>query len=109
MACGLPVVTTNAGGIPYIVTHEETAMLVEINDHEGMAAAAIRLLEDNELAVGIAQRARVAARKFTWESVRDDWLQVYFELGRKGVLADGLNGLTMMRAKEESEGQTLNV
>ncbi len=80
MACGLPVVTTNAGGIPYIVTHEETCMMIECDDHEAMAAAAVRLLEDNELAVGIGRRAREAARKFTWEAVRDEWLDVYFKL-----------------------------
>ncbi len=80
MACGLPVVTTNAGGIPYIVTHEETCLMIQCNDHEAMAAAAILLLEDNDLAVGIAERARMAARRFTWEAVRDEWLDVYFEL-----------------------------
>ncbi|HYY59203.1 MAG TPA: glycosyltransferase family 4 protein, partial [Pyrinomonadaceae bacterium] len=46
LASGMPVVTTNAGGIPYIVKHEETCLMVERNDHEAMAAAAIRLLED---------------------------------------------------------------
>ena len=85
MACGLPVVTTNAGGIPYIVTHEETCLMIDCDDHEGMAAKAIRLLRDNDLAVSIGRRAREDARKFTWEVVRDEWLEVYFNLSAKPV------------------------
>src|SRR5262249_41644029 len=80
MAAGLPVVTTNAGGIPYIVTHEETCLMVECNDHKALAAAALRLLEDNELAVRISQNARNAAQKFTWRSVRDQWLKLYHQV-----------------------------
>lgn len=82
MAAGLPVVTTNAGGIPYIVTHEESCLMVECNDHEALAASALRLLEDNELAVKIARQARKASRKFTWGVVRDEWVKLYDELGR---------------------------
>lgn len=82
MASGLPVVTTNAGGIPYIVTHEESCLMVECNDHEALAASALRLLEDNELAVKIARQARQASRKFTWGVVRDEWVKLYDELGR---------------------------
>jgi L-malate glycosyltransferase len=80
MASGLPVVTTNAGGIPYIVTHEETCLMVRCNDHEAMAASAIRLLEDNELSMRIGRQARDAARKFTWPVVRDEWVKLYHEL-----------------------------
>ncbi|MEP6637463.1 MAG: glycosyltransferase family 4 protein [Acidobacteriota bacterium] len=80
MAAGLPVVTTNAGGIPYIVTHEETCLMVACNDHEGLAASTIRLLEDNELAAKIARQAREASRKFTWTVVRGEWVKLYRDL-----------------------------
>ena len=39
LSCGLPVVTTNAGGVPYIVTHEETALIVPLDDHERVPRA----------------------------------------------------------------------
>ena len=80
LASGLPVVTTDAGGIPYIVSHEETALIVERNDHEAMAASAFRLLEDNDLAAGIAARAREHCRKFSWQGVQGEWLALYREL-----------------------------
>ena len=39
-ACGLPVVTTDAGGIPFVVTGGETGFLVKRGDYEAMAAGA---------------------------------------------------------------------
>lgn len=79
-AAGLPVVTTDAGGIPYILTHEETGLLVRRGDHAALAAAAIRLLEDEELAGRVTRNALAACRKYSWASVRDEWLKLYFEL-----------------------------
>lgn len=79
-ASGLPVVTTNAGGIPYIVTDEETGLLVERNDHEAMAASAVRLLEEPALARRIARAAFDECRKYAWDSVREEWIGLYSEL-----------------------------
>lgn len=79
-AAGLPVVTTNAGGIPYIVTNEETGLLVEMNDHAGLAAAAIRLLEDGNFAAKIADRAHAECDKYKWSAVREEWLEFYREV-----------------------------
>jgi len=80
LSCGLPVVTTDAGGVPYIVTQEETALIVPRGDHEALAAQAIRLLEDDTLEVRLARNGRVACEKFTWPAVRDAWLRAYNEL-----------------------------
>src|SRR4051812_6042668 len=46
MACGLPVVSTRVGGVPYIVRDGVTALLVEPGDHVAMAQAALHLLSD---------------------------------------------------------------
>src|SRR6185436_16620091 len=56
-ASGLPVVATNAGGIPYIATDGETALLVPRDDHEAMARAAVRLLEDPGLVERLTRNA----------------------------------------------------
>jgi glycosyltransferase involved in cell wall biosynthesis len=45
-AAGLPVVTTDAGGMPYKVTDGETGLLVRCADHEAMVAQCQRPLED---------------------------------------------------------------
>jgi len=88
MASGVPIVTTDAGGIPYIVTHEETCLMIPRNDHEAMAASALRLLTDSELAVRITRQAREASRKFTWDAVRDEWLALYHELCFREMATD---------------------
>jgi glycosyltransferase involved in cell wall biosynthesis len=82
MASGLPVVTTDAGGIPYIVTHEETCLMVGRDDPEAMAAAAFRLIEEEGLAARLTRRAREESRKFEWPAVRDEWVRLYQELAR---------------------------
>lgn len=77
-ASGLPVVTTNAGGIPYIVTDQHTGMMVRCGDHEAMAGRAIKLLEDEKLASGIMTSAHAECRKYKWESVRNEWFSLYY-------------------------------
>ena len=80
-ASGLPVVTTNAGGIPYIVEHEQTGLLVNCDDDEAMANAAIRLLEEDDLAAQVVERARTQCHaNYTWTAVRDEWLKLYTAL-----------------------------
>ena len=76
-ASGLPVITTDAGGIPYIVTDEDTGLLVRCGDHRGLAERAIRLLENDALASKIIARAHEECRKYRWEAVRNDWFNLY--------------------------------
>jgi glycosyltransferase involved in cell wall biosynthesis len=94
-ACGLPVVTTDAGGIPDIVTHEETGLMSPCGDVEGLAANAMRLLQDNDLAQRLARKGREECRKYTWEAVHHQWLACYHELGKQ---AAGANKAKLERA-----------
>ena len=89
-ASGMPVVSTSAGGINWIVTHGRTGLLVPKNDHDGIAAWSIRLLESPEFASSIARNAYEETFAYTWEAVRESWLTVYSRLaGRqpKGEMA----------------------
>ena len=84
MACGLNVVTTDGGGaIPYIMTNEVTGLIVDRDNHQALAAAAIRLLNDYEFAVKLARNAHESSKKFTWPHIRDEWINLYRELARK--------------------------
>jgi N-acetyl-alpha-D-glucosaminyl L-malate synthase BshA len=49
MACGVPVVASQAGGLPEVVVDGETGFLRPVGDVAGMAAAALRLLRDPDL------------------------------------------------------------
>lgn len=79
MACGLPVVATNVGGLPEIVD-EEVGILVPPADARALAAAVVRLLTDPERAQkGRKARERVVAR---WSNERlvDRHVEIYAEL-----------------------------
>jgi len=69
-ASGLPVVSTNVGGIPYIIEDETTGLLVEKEDYESMALKVIELLRNPEKALTLAQNARVECQKYLWENVK---------------------------------------
>ena len=86
-AAGCPVVTTDAGGIPYILAHEETGLSVRCGNHEALAAAAIRLLEDDELAQRLTANALAACQTYSWAAVRDEWLKLYSELAHENSQA----------------------
>ena len=88
MACGLNVVTTDGGGaIPYIMTNEVTGLIVNRDDHQALAAAAIRLLKDNEFALKLVRNAHESSKKFTWPHIRNEWLNLYKQLAKeKGFL-----------------------
>jgi glycosyltransferase involved in cell wall biosynthesis len=77
---GLPVVSTNAGGIPAIVAHGENGLLAPIDDAETLAAHVLNLLDDNELAGRLARNALAWCRTCTWSAVRQQWLRVYRSL-----------------------------
>ena len=72
MACGKPIVATAAGGIPEVVADGETGMIVPPRDHHAMAAALVRLLNDDGLrrTMGTTGRARVRQRFSVEEMVR---------------------------------------
>jgi len=61
MACGLPVVASNIGGIPEVVVHDETGYMHDLGDVEGMAESAIRILKDAELHERLASSGRARA------------------------------------------------
>lgn len=87
---GLPLVATKAGGIPYMVTDQETGLLVPCGDHEAMAAAVFRLLEDEALVKKITRQGREECKRYSWPEVREKWLGLYEELSprrrqRKGM------------------------
>lgn len=76
-ACGLAVVSTDAGGISCVVEHGVTGLLVPVRDPDALAAAALRLLEEPELAAGLATNAREASSRYSWSATRPHWLALY--------------------------------
>lgn len=64
MACGVPVVCSNASSLPEVVG--DAALLVPPTDTEALAAAMNRALTDDDLRHGLIERGLEQARRFTW-------------------------------------------
>lgn len=69
-AAGLVVVSTNAGGIPFLYRDGENALLVEVGDWKGLASAVERVLLDPSLARRLAAGGLEVCRQCEWSNVR---------------------------------------
>jgi|SRR5208283_2703014 L-malate glycosyltransferase len=83
-ASGLAVVTTDAGGIPYIVRHEETGLVSKTEDWKQLAANVLRLLQDPALVQRLTDKAYRQSFTYRWTTIRAHWLGVYQELALPG-------------------------
>jgi glycosyltransferase involved in cell wall biosynthesis len=79
-ASGCLVVSTNAGGVPAILTHERHGLLVNCNDDEAAARQVCRLLDDPPLASRLSAAARESCEAYRWSQVRSRWLALYRDL-----------------------------
>jgi glycosyltransferase involved in cell wall biosynthesis len=81
MSTGVPIMATAVGGVPEILTQEQTALLVPPRNAEAMSAALSRLLESPGLAQRLAKNAKhVLIQNFSHEAYRQSLLGIYDEL-----------------------------
>ncbi|MFV8226672.1 glycosyltransferase family 4 protein [Christiangramia aquimixticola] len=76
MALGLPVVSTNVGGIPYLLDNGKTGIMVRPDDPGEMVNGIVQLLENSDLAEIISKNARLKVENFDWEKVKSLWLDL---------------------------------
>lgn len=77
LASGVPIVTTDVGGIPYLVENERTALLVPAQQPEAMAAAILRVLNTPQLARALSEAGLAAVKQYTWGEVKEKLFAVY--------------------------------
>jgi glycosyltransferase involved in cell wall biosynthesis len=79
-ACGLAVVSTNPGGIPYLVEDRRTGRLVKCSDSDSLAEAALEVVSDPALFSELTGNALAECAKYEWTSVLPAWMRLYSEL-----------------------------
>ena len=76
MALGLPIVSTNVGGIPYLMNNGKNATLVDPNDEKLMANAILELLQNNSKTNMFSREGRIKAESMDWEVVKEKWFEI---------------------------------
>ncbi len=77
LASGVPVVSTNVGGVPYIVSDGETALLVPPRSPEAMASAILRIIDEPRLCTRLIDKGLTEVQRYTWDTVWPLWEKVY--------------------------------
>ncbi len=76
MALGLPIVSTNVGGMPFLVAHNQEGLLVEPNNIDEFVEAIKNVHYNAEIAHKFAKNARKKVEQYDWELVKKQWVSL---------------------------------
>lgn len=76
MALGLPVISTNVGGMPYLIEHKKNGILVPPNDSDAFVETVINLLNYPLTVETITHNAREKMQNLDWEEVKYKWVEL---------------------------------
>ncbi|MBX3329349.1 MAG: glycosyltransferase family 4 protein [Nitrospira sp.] len=83
MACGVCIVSTNVGGIPYLLDDEYDALLVPNGDEVAMARAVRRLVSEKGTAERLSRNGRRKVDQFDWSAILPKWEQLFTDFSEK--------------------------
>ncbi len=86
MACKIPVISSNTGGLPEVNIHEQSGFTCQVGDWESMAKYGIRLLKDDDEHQRFKEQAYTRAKEFDKSIIVPMYLKVYREAIDKEVL-----------------------
>ena len=81
MALGMPIVTVNSGGIPFLVTNDVNALMVNLDDDEAMANAIVSIVENPLIGQKLIKNGLEYSKQFGENSVMVKWNQLFSNLG----------------------------
>ncbi len=83
MAHGVPVLSTDVGGIPEFMQNGKTGYLFKVADVNGMTKKLLELSNDEKLVIKLGQRAKLRAAEFSGEMIVNKYLDYYFNIVRE--------------------------
>jgi glycosyltransferase involved in cell wall biosynthesis len=84
MLLKVPIVATNAGGIPELIEHEQTGFLVEARNPRALADGLVAAFSNPDLSRTLVERAHIKAQQFTAEATASQMETVYAGLLNRG-------------------------
>lgn len=76
MALGIPVISTNVGGLPFLIEHRKTGILLPPNDEQAFVKAIGSLIQDSSQVLSMTKEARKKILTKDWSWVKNLWLSV---------------------------------
>jgi glycosyltransferase involved in cell wall biosynthesis len=76
MALGLPVISTNVGGMPYMIKSGDNGILVPSKSPKAFVEAILELLQNSEESLRMAQAARTEMEKLDWQKIKKLWIEL---------------------------------
>jgi len=76
MALGLPVISTNVGGMPYLIEHDKTGILVPPNDATVFIDAIHDIISHPEKVSKLTKKARNQVEQYDWEIIKHRWFKL---------------------------------
>jgi glycosyltransferase involved in cell wall biosynthesis len=80
MAAGVPIVTTNAGGVSEMIQHEINGLMYPVKDEEGLTEGVLKFMNDHALANTLSSKASETVRDFSKEKTASRTLALYKEV-----------------------------
>jgi glycosyltransferase involved in cell wall biosynthesis len=80
MSLGLPIVSTNAGGIPYLITNNVDGLLVDVNDDNAMTEKISLLIDDKIKAQQLVENGLQTSKKYDEPVVLEKWKEIFEQL-----------------------------
>lgn len=77
MATGLPVVATNVGGIPYVVTQEKSGLLSDYSNVQNFSCNLYQILSNTNSHNSMASYAKCDAKRYMWNNIADKVVKLY--------------------------------
>jgi len=79
MALGLIIVSTNAGGLSFLIEDKINGLLCDVDNAKEMAACIEKILLNNELATSLSSNAIKEADKYSWNNVKMSWKRLFID------------------------------
>lgn len=76
MAIGLPIISTNVGGLPFLIENEKDGLLIDPNDALLFVEKIKQIIENPEMGNNLAANARIKIEQFDWEIIKNQWIKL---------------------------------